>query len=182
MYKQVPNIGTEADEPEDRQLQATRIIHREVTAIQDLTEKHQCAHVPAWLGTMIEEQGNHDLVPHGYINYISWEKVSGIRLCDPDKNFVLFWSLPRQKRDRIRAAFKISYQYVFSQFSHTGQQLNNCFVKPNRKLYTAGIRPASHTINNLIWDAQQDKMYVSIPVSIWCSFRSYNYLIIYSIC
>jgi hypothetical protein len=113
VYKQVPNIGTEDDELEDRQLQATRRIHQEVDTMERLTEEHECAYVPAWLGSKIEEQGDHDIVPHGYINYILWEKVPGVRLCNPDENFVLFWSLPRQERDRIRTAFMITYQYVF---------------------------------------------------------------------
>ncbi|OXV07812.1 hypothetical protein Egran_04424 [Elaphomyces granulatus] len=138
VYKQVPNIGTEADEPEDRQLQATRRIHQEVDTMERLTEEHECAYVPAWLGSKIEEQGDHDIVPHGYINYILWEKVPGVHLCNPDENFVLFWSLPRQERDRIRTAFVITYQ----------------------KLYTIGICPVLGGCNNLIWDAQQDRIYV----------------------
>lgn len=64
-----------------------------------------CSVVPRFLGYDERKQGQNDLVPGGFIQYVVWEMVPGESLTEE-----LFWSLDRPTRDDIRAKFRAAYE------------------------------------------------------------------------
>lgn len=64
--------------------------------------KRGCAVTPKVLHIKYSRQEwEHMPVPDGYVAFIIMEKVPGVPLDD-------FWTYPREKRDKIRAAFRKS--------------------------------------------------------------------------
>ena len=76
--------------------------NREITALQGLT-KAGCSSTPSLLSWKHSTQDDERFVPGGYITYILMEKAPGISLA-------YFDELPREERDRIRAALKCTWK------------------------------------------------------------------------
>ncbi|CAG8903603.1 unnamed protein product [Penicillium egyptiacum] len=68
-----------------------------------------CSSVPRFLGYCEKTQGEHDLVPGGYVKYLVWEKVPGEPLTEE-----FFWSLDPLVREDIRAKFRVAFESVYA--------------------------------------------------------------------
>jgi hypothetical protein len=64
-----------------------------------------CPAVPQFLGHAERTQGEHELLPGGFVRYIVWQKVPGEPLT---KEF--FWSLNRSARDELRSKLRAAYE------------------------------------------------------------------------
>jgi hypothetical protein len=111
VHMQVPHPGTEYEDIEDRRLQASLCPHTEVQALMDFHNANATM-TPALLGIKEEFQGSDGCVPGGYIVFIVFEKVPGIRLADdqsaPYPGFPLhtfFRRFERKERNAIREQF-----------------------------------------------------------------------------
>lgn len=103
IYYQIPIDGTE---DADIDTLAQQAVPPEVCGeLESFKLLKGCPAVPRFLGHAERTQGEHDLVPGGYIQYIVWEKVPGKPLTGE-----FFWSLDRQTRDEIRSKFRIAYE------------------------------------------------------------------------
>ncbi|OJJ45691.1 hypothetical protein ASPZODRAFT_17139 [Penicilliopsis zonata CBS 506.65] len=103
IYTQVPHRKTEMDDAETRGRQATTYNPRELVAYRDLTQKRS-SNTPKLLGYKIGTQGPSGLVPGGFIIWLVWEIVPGLRLGDSD-GAGPFLALESYEREQIRAVF-----------------------------------------------------------------------------
>lgn len=103
IYHQIPIDGTEDADINTLSQQA---VPPEICGeLESFKLLRGCPAVPQFLGHATETQGNHDLVPGGYIQYVVWEKVLGEPLTQE-----FFWSLDRSIRDEIRSKFCAAYK------------------------------------------------------------------------
>ncbi|KAJ5550855.1 hypothetical protein N7461_005553 [Penicillium sp. DV-2018c] len=103
IYVQVPHRKTERDDADTRSRQATTYNPPELIAYRDLTEKGS-SNTPKLLGYKTDKQDLSGLVPGGFIIWLVWEIVPGLRLgygngADP------FWALEGYEREQVRSAF-----------------------------------------------------------------------------
>lgn len=89
-----------------------------------LLSLHDCKYSPGLIQYMEETQTSGDrrfFMPGGKIYYMVIDKLPGAPLGTGLLNWTedgrtfgegLFWELPREERDRIRAAFEVAYLYV----------------------------------------------------------------------
>ncbi|CEJ58336.1 hypothetical protein PMG11_06995 [Penicillium brasilianum] len=105
IYYQIPITGTEFANLATRAQQGRpgRICGEHETF--QVLMRQGCSVVPRFLGYDEKMQGQSDLVPGGFIQYVVWEKVPGESLTEE-----LFWSLDRPTRDDIRAKFRAAYE------------------------------------------------------------------------
>lgn len=113
VYMQMPNLGTEFDPPDKRAKQATDespdALFNKVRALKLPTKKNSTV-TPTLLGYKEATQDAGGLVPGGFVCYVLWNILPGVRLDDEDNaRAPLFWSLSRQERDEIRGAFEYTY-------------------------------------------------------------------------
>ncbi|KAJ5135253.1 uncharacterized protein N7515_004531 [Penicillium bovifimosum] len=94
-----------------------------------------CSSVPRFLGYYEKTQGEHDLVPGGYVKYLVWEKV-------PGEPFTVksFWSLGPLVRADIRAKFRTAFE----------------------DMLRCGVKPQESRISKIIYD--QSTGNVSWPI------------------
>lgn len=109
IYYQIPITGTE-----DANLAtlAQQIQPHEVCGELEafrLLMSQGCSSVPRFLGYCEKAQGEHDLVPGGYVKYLVWEKVPGEPLTEE-----FFWSLDALVREDIRAKFRVAFESVYA--------------------------------------------------------------------
>lgn len=81
IHVQVPHRTTEIDGSDTRGRQATRYTPPELTAYQDLSQKHS-NNTPKLIGYRAGTQDHSGLVPSGFITWFVWEIVPGLRLGD----------------------------------------------------------------------------------------------------
>lgn len=109
IYYQIPVSGTEdADLGLATLAQQIQQPHEEVCGELEtfrLLMSQGCTSVPRFLGYCQQAQGEHDLVPGGYVKYIVWEKVPGEPLTEE-----YFWSLDPLVREDIRAKFRVAFE------------------------------------------------------------------------
>lgn len=108
VYRQIPNINTELDSPEEKRSQAAKKPqkHREFQALLDLRDSGV---VPSLLAWEVGKQGDDGQVPGGYFIHFVWAKVPGKSL-----NSDVVWKVfDLEKRENIREQFRIAYQYVY---------------------------------------------------------------------
>ncbi|GIJ90632.1 hypothetical protein Asppvi_009593 [Aspergillus pseudoviridinutans] len=72
-----------------------------------LLQSGRCSAVPRFLGHAERIQGEHDLLPGGYIRYFVWEKVPGEPLTEE-----FFWGLDDAAREDIRSKFRAAYNRI----------------------------------------------------------------------
>jgi len=103
IYYQIPIVGTE---DADVEILAQQAVPPPVCGeLESFKLLRGCSAVPRFLGHAEKTQGEHDLVPGGYIRYVVWEKVPGESLTEE-----FFWGLDRSIRDDIREKFRAALQ------------------------------------------------------------------------
>jgi hypothetical protein len=103
VYIQIPLRTTEMDDKDTRGQQATAWTPQELAALLDLTEKRSNI-TPKLLGHKTGTQDPSGLVPGGFIIWLVWEIVPGLRLGDRD-GAGPFWGLESNEREQIRISF-----------------------------------------------------------------------------
>lgn len=106
IYLQVPYRGTEIEDPDTRATQATKIIPQELIAYEELTRKSSIT--PKLLGHKTTIQDKSGPVPGGFVVWLVWEMLPGLRLGSrhgPDA----FWALDDTEREEIRISFLKSF-------------------------------------------------------------------------
>ncbi|PLN81414.1 hypothetical protein BDW42DRAFT_185449 [Aspergillus taichungensis] len=103
IYIQIPHRKTELDAMDTRSRQATTYNPPELIAYQDLTEKSS-SNTPKFLGYKTDKQDHSGLVPGGFIIWLVWEIVPGLRLGD-ENSADPFWTLESYEREQVRLAF-----------------------------------------------------------------------------
>lgn len=103
IYQQVPWTKTEMDKPEFRAEQAMKTYAPvELTAYIALS-KAESSNTPKLLGWKSDSQTQTGPVPNGFLVYLVWEKVPGLRLGDHTGAHT-FWTFPDQEKNLIRKA------------------------------------------------------------------------------
>ncbi|RAL01104.1 uncharacterized protein BO80DRAFT_493598 [Aspergillus ibericus CBS 121593] len=137
IYKQIPIAGTEAEPVSTRAQQAGSCCPLELEALRVLTRKQkQLPITPRLLDTKEDKQDDTGFVPGGFITWLVWEVVPGIRLGNPC-GAAAFWALDISERDAIREAFREGIM----------------------KLYRWGYYPLHGNGRNLVWDAETSTLY-----------------------
>ncbi|KAJ5146567.1 uncharacterized protein N7515_001131 [Penicillium bovifimosum] len=143
VHMQVPHPGTEYGDIEDLRLQANLCRHTEVQALMDFHNANATM-TPALLGIKVDIQGSDGCVPGGYIVFIVFEEVPGIRLADdqsaPYPGFPLhtfFRRFERKQRDVIREQFD----------------------KADRELAKIDWLLDEPWADHLVWDSNTSKLY-----------------------
>ncbi|KAI9039889.1 uncharacterized protein KD926_008990 [Aspergillus affinis] len=124
VYMQVPHLGTENASHAIRSAQAGSRTHDDIEALALFRDK-RAKHLPRCLDVKETKQDVTGLVPGGYMSYMLWEKLPGVRLDDE-----MFWSLDRNERDGVREAFEAAY----------------------KELYDLGLKPLHCGLDHLLWD------------------------------
>ncbi|OQD74781.1 hypothetical protein PENDEC_c009G00723 [Penicillium decumbens] len=105
IVQQIPILNTETTPAvKGSEQAATRYTLEELDAYQKLTQRGS-TNTPKLLAyKVLQQDASSVLVPNGYLIYLVWELVPGLRLGakqGPDP----FWDLDRVERDEIRSAF-----------------------------------------------------------------------------
>lgn len=108
IYLQIPHRKTEIDDADTRSRQAMDLTASELTAYQDLTRKRS-PNTPKLLGWKKSKQDRSGLVPGGFVIWLAYEVVPGLRLGHRDGPGP-FWALDLAERDLIREVFLKSYK------------------------------------------------------------------------
>ncbi|KAJ5779107.1 hypothetical protein N7457_006827 [Penicillium paradoxum] len=103
VYIQVPHRTTEMDDADTRGQQATSWTPQELVSLLDLTEKGLNI-TPKLLGYKTSTQDRSGLVPGGFIIWLVWEIVPGLRLGDRN-GAGPFWGLQSYEREQVRVSF-----------------------------------------------------------------------------
>ncbi|KAJ5174952.1 uncharacterized protein N7482_000829 [Penicillium canariense] len=107
IYQQIPITGTEdADNATLTKQAVPPPVCGELECFK-LLQAGRCAAVPQFLGHAESTQGEHDLLPGGYIRYIVWEKVPGVPLTEE-----FYWGLDDIARKDIRFKFRAAYEQM----------------------------------------------------------------------
>lgn len=105
LYQQIPITGTEDADNDTLARQAVPPgVCGELECFK-LLQSGGCSAVPRFLGHAESIQGEHDLVPGGYVRYLVWEKVPGEPLTEES-----FWSLDDTVRQDIRSKFRDAFK------------------------------------------------------------------------
>ncbi|KAJ5492654.1 hypothetical protein N7539_001400 [Penicillium diatomitis] len=102
IYAQVPHGKTEMHDTATRSQQATTFEPLELIAYRDLTERGS-SETPGLLGYKTGKQDRSGLVPGGFMIWLVWEIVPGLRLGDGN-GADAFWALESDERERVRMA------------------------------------------------------------------------------
>ncbi|CEJ58676.1 hypothetical protein PMG11_07325 [Penicillium brasilianum] len=115
IYYQIPITGTEDADLATlaQQIQPPQVCG-ELEAFR-LLMSQGCSSVPRFYGYCEKQQGEHDLVPGGFVKYVVWEKVPGEPLTAE-----FFWSLDLGTREDIRVHFRAAFE-----------EMLRCGVKPD---------------------------------------------------
>ncbi|OOQ90521.1 hypothetical protein PEBR_04313 [Penicillium brasilianum] len=141
IYVQVPHRKTEMDDAVTRSRQAIKYGPPELIAYRDLTEKGS-SDTPKLLGYKIGKQDRSGLVPGGFITWLVWEIVPGLRLGDGN-GADPFWALERGERNQVRSAFQ----------------------KAAPTLHEKGWFPRVCGASSLVWHRETQKLYFIGPFS-----------------
>ncbi|KAJ5580149.1 uncharacterized protein N7459_006134 [Penicillium hispanicum] len=112
VYLQIPYAGTESEPAAERARQArTRYLPDELNALRSMTSQGSTI-TPRLLGYMEDKQDESGWVPGGFIVYLAWKIVPGVRLGDHFEA-VEFWKLSPDDRDAVRLAFSRGFEYDY---------------------------------------------------------------------
>ncbi|OKP09391.1 hypothetical protein PENSUB_5282 [Penicillium subrubescens] len=139
IYIQVPHRKTEMDDADTRSRQATTYNPPELIAYRDLTEKGS-SDTPKLLGYKTDKQDRSGLVPGGFIIWLVWEIVPGLRLGDGN-GADPFWALESDEREQVRLAF----------------------LKALPKLHENGWFPRVCGASSLVWHQETQTLYFIGP-------------------
>ncbi|OQD65151.1 hypothetical protein PENPOL_c006G02370 [Penicillium polonicum] len=135
IYVQVPHRTTEMDDADTRGQQATTFTPRELTALLDLTQRRS-SNTPKLLGYKFGTQDRSGLVPGGFIIWLVWEIVPGLRLGDSN-GADSFWGLKSFEREQVRSAF----------------------IRALPKLFENGWWPSVSRAKGLVWHRETQTLY-----------------------
>lgn len=96
VHLQVPHRKTEMNDADTRGLQATTFLPQELTAYLDLDRKRSI-NTPKLVGYKIGTQDRAGMVPGGFIVWLAWQIVPGIRL-GGSNGASPFWDLGSRER------------------------------------------------------------------------------------
>jgi hypothetical protein len=105
---QVPFFDTEHKGSIGREEQATTFRTPEFLAFMTFAQRNSTV-TPHLLGYREDKQDGLGLIPGGFMTYYAWEVVPGEPLGDYTGEATRFWTLDREDRDKIRAAFKDTF-------------------------------------------------------------------------
>ncbi|CAI7581257.1 unnamed protein product [Penicillium discolor] len=140
VYIQLPHRKTEMDDADTRGRQAVAFTPPELTAYRDLTQKHS-SNTPKLIGYKTGTQDRSGLVPGGFIIWLVWEIVPGLRLGDDGAG--PFWALESEEREQVRTAF----------------------VNALPKLMENGWFPTVSSARSLVWHRETETLYVITTLS-----------------
>jgi hypothetical protein len=116
VYMQIPYQGTEYEGREELERQAIdeagETLFSEVKAFKAQREK-QSRFTPTLLGYKQEKQDDSGIIPGGFICYLIWKPLDGLRL-GTDSVKEPYWTLSPEERAEIREAFRAAYEYVYN--------------------------------------------------------------------
>ncbi|KAF7713308.1 Uncharacterized protein PECH_005708 [Penicillium ucsense] len=141
IYTRVPHGKTEMHDAATRSQQVTTFEPPELIAYRDLTEKGS-SETPRLLGYKTGKQDGSGLVPGGFIIWLVWEIVPGLRLGDGN-GADAFWALESDERQRVRVALVIDLA----------------------KLYEIRWLPCILGARSLVWHQEKQKLYFIAPFS-----------------
>lgn len=105
VYRQIPHVGTMGEPHTIRAQQAGTCPFCDIEAYKYFA-RQQARHLPVCLAHKYERQDEYDLVPGGFMYYVVYTKVPGLRLDDKS-----FWALEDDERDTVRKGFVEAYKY-----------------------------------------------------------------------
>ncbi|KAJ5454738.1 uncharacterized protein N7458_005694 [Penicillium daleae] len=139
-YMQVPYENTEMDVADTGATQATTYIPEELLAYQDLTSQ-ELGITPKLLGFKITSQDKSGLVPGGFVVWLAWEMVPGLRLGIKDG---CLWAScilgSRCCRKRRNPATLCGEPPTIGHFSDTPALSSLVWDKDSKTLYFIGFR------------------------------------------
>ncbi|KAJ5682070.1 uncharacterized protein N7477_002010 [Penicillium maclennaniae] len=108
----------------------------------------RCTAAPRFIGHAVSTQGDHGLLPGGYIGYLVWEKVPGEPLTEE-----FFWGLDGATRKDIRSEFRAAYEEMIGCGVAPGQaRLSKIiFDQSTGSLHISGFRRGWPSISKLGW-------------------------------
>lgn len=109
---QIPLVGTEFVSADERAQQATTYEPVELRALRDMTNMGSL-NTPQLLDSSFQTQDSNGLVPGGFLIFLVWQIVPGLRLGD-NLGAEAFWALEQKERSDIQAAFPYEYEYDLS--------------------------------------------------------------------
>lgn len=112
VYVQIPYTNTELEDTATRAQQAMSFKPEELHAYQILAKDRWVSKItPSLLGYLEFKQNDSGLVPGGFLTYIVWQIVPGLRLGDYSGDATWLWESiqERAERDLIRARFKETF-------------------------------------------------------------------------
>ncbi|KAJ9490812.1 hypothetical protein VN97_g2433 [Penicillium thymicola] len=136
VYLQVPIKNTEIQDPKTRSRQATTYTSPELTADQMVTRK-DFSNAPKFPGYKVSTQDKLGLVPNGFVTWLAWEMVPGLRLNNKLGNDP-YWTLSAVEREHVRLVFM--------------EGLPQALEK--------GYGPYTPSLSRLVWHSQTDTLYV----------------------
>ncbi|KOS36270.1 hypothetical protein ACN38_g13002 [Penicillium nordicum] len=134
IYHQIPITGTEDADLATlaQQIQPPEVCG-ELEAFR-LLMSQGCSSVPRFYGYCEKQQGEHDLVPRGFVKYVVWEKVPGEPLTEE-----FFWSLDPGTREDIRVHFRAAFE----------------------EMLRCGVKPQMSRISKIIYDQSTGNVRIS---------------------
>ncbi|PYH91863.1 hypothetical protein BO71DRAFT_411454 [Aspergillus ellipticus CBS 707.79] len=151
IYKQIPIEGTEAEPAAIRAQQASSCYPRELKALHTLTQKRSVI-TPRLLDSKNDRQESTGLVPGGFVLWVVWELLPGIRLGN-HLGGSKFWDMERTQRDTIREAFKegIMKLYLWGYYPHFGRCRSLVWNAQTSNLYFVGFFMANSVSRPETW-------------------------------
>ncbi|KAJ5354380.1 uncharacterized protein N7496_012813 [Penicillium cataractarum] len=135
IYIQIPYRPFKTDDPATRGQQATTFTPPELTALLDLTQKRS-TNTPKLLGYKVSTQDSLGPVPGGFVIWLVWEIVPGLRLGD-STGADAFWGLESFEREQVRSIF----------------------IKGLPKLFENGWWPSVARAKDLVWHRETQTVY-----------------------
>ncbi|KUM60745.1 hypothetical protein ACN42_g6378 [Penicillium freii] len=134
IYYQIPITGTkDADLATLAQQIQPPDICGELEAFRLLISQG-CSSVPRFYRYYEKQQGEHDLVPGGFVKYVVWEKVPREPLTEE-----FFWSLDPGTREDIRVHFRAAFE----------------------EMLRCGVKPQMSRISKIIYDQSTGNVRIS---------------------
>jgi hypothetical protein len=116
VYMQIPYQGTEYEGREEMEGQTIyepgETLFTEVEAFKAQEERHS-RFTPPLLGYKQEKQDDSGIIPGGFLCYLIWKPVDGLRL-GTDSVKEPYWTLSPLEREEIRETFRVAYEYVYN--------------------------------------------------------------------
>ncbi|KAF4771079.1 hypothetical protein HAV15_012580 [Penicillium sp. str.  len=150
LYIQVPHRTTEMDDADTRGQQATSWTPQELASLLDLTEKGSNI-TPKLLGYKISTQDRSGLVPGGFIIWLVWEIVPGLRLGDGD-GAGPFWGLESHERQQVRVSLLNALVYFIGRFSKTMEGEPRRLAEPAQRIATFELALPDAPVRWKDWD------------------------------